>query len=142
MKIQQVLYDELSFGITVKSLAMLRQALCRGYLDRLLVVQVPTNDLCCGFMVFDCDLELLTWTGDGFRTDESGEGGAGYRSAMTLLSLMGLVLRSSYLPLSDISILSHEERIHVLENYGKCRLMEYSLIDFAVPADRTPRYAH
>lgn len=40
--------------------------------------------------MFDKTTGEAIFTGDGFRTDGKGEGGAGYKSAKALLSLYGL----------------------------------------------------
>ncbi len=90
MEVRQVNFDVNSFGITQRSLKMLRDAMAQGIAHHVAVVEVPTDDLCCGFFIFDRELCRAVWTGDGFRTDRAGEGGAGYRSAEALFDLYGL----------------------------------------------------
>ena len=85
--IRDVIFDENSFGITQRSLKILRDSLAQRMNHHIAVVEVPTNDLCCGFLILDRDLNEAIFTGDGFRTDGGGEGGAGYRSAEALFSL-------------------------------------------------------
>lgn len=106
MEITHVIYDPNTFGITQKSLKMLRNALAEKVNHRIVVVEVPTNDVCCGYFILDWELQNATWTGDGFRTDAGGEGGAGYRSAKVLFSLFG------------ISLIHHSEQINCNEVYS------------------------
>ena len=90
MNVTHVIFDINSFGITQRSLKILRDALTDNINHRIAVVEVPTNDLCCGFFIFDWEWQRATWTGDGFRLDRCGEGGAGYRSAEALFNLFGI----------------------------------------------------
>jgi len=90
MKIRQVVFEERAFGITQRSLQMLRDTLARSIDHHVAMFEVSTNDLCCGFLVLNRDTGTVTFTGDGFRTDGGGEGGAGYRSARALLDLFGV----------------------------------------------------
>jgi len=90
MNVTHIVYDPNTFGITQKSLKMLRDALAEKIKNRIIVVEVPTSDLCCGYFIFDWEWQNATWTGDGFRQDRRGEGGAGYRSAEVLLRLFGI----------------------------------------------------
>jgi hypothetical protein len=90
MNVTHVVFDINSFGITQRSLKILRDALTENINHRIAVVEIPTNDLCCGFFIFDWEWQRATWTGDGFRMDRCGEGGAGYRSAEVLFNLFGI----------------------------------------------------
>lgn len=85
-----VLYDVDTFGVTSESLKMLRNALAESIHSKVIVVEVPTSDLLCGFFVFDLTRGTAVWTGDGFRSDRAGEGGAGYRSAHAIFCLYGI----------------------------------------------------
>lgn len=87
MNIRQVVFEEDAFGITQRSLQMLRDTLARSIDQHIAVFEVSTNDLCCGYLILNRDTGTATFTGDGFRTDGGGEGGAGYRSARALLDL-------------------------------------------------------
>ena len=87
MNIRQVVFEENAFGITQGSLQMLRDTLARSIDQHIAVFEVYTNDLCCGYLVLNRDTGAATFTGDGFRTDGGGEGGAGYRSAHALMDL-------------------------------------------------------
>lgn len=90
MEVNYVVFDPNTFGITQRSLKLLRDSLAEKINHRIVVVEVPTNDLCCGYLIFDRELQNATWTGDGFRTDGGGEGGAGYKSARTLFRFFGI----------------------------------------------------
>lgn len=90
MNVTHVVFDPNTFGITNRSLKMLRNALAEKINHRIVVVEVQTNDLCCGYFIFDWEWQNATWTGDGFRTDRGGEGGAGYRSAEVLFRIFGI----------------------------------------------------
>lgn len=87
MTITHVVFDRSTFGITANSLKMLRNALAEKVTHRIAVYEVPTDELCCGYMILDYEWSNATWTGDGFRTDREGEGGAGYKSAEALFSI-------------------------------------------------------
>ena len=87
----RIIVDEETFGITVKSLKMLRNELAQRINNNIRVYQINTSNICCGFLIMDfTDMEAV-WSGDGFRTDNGGEGGAGYRSAQALLKIFGII---------------------------------------------------
>lgn len=88
-EITQVSYTADSFGITRTSLRNLRDWIADHRDQEIAVVQVHTEDFCCGFVCILKDGSAF-FTGDGFRTDRGGEGGAGYRSALALLQLFGI----------------------------------------------------
>ena len=90
MKIRRIVFDEATFGVTQPSLKMLRDTLVRKAHHRIALIEVPTNDACCAYLILDKALNDATFTGDGFRMDRAGEGGAGYRSAKALFDLFGL----------------------------------------------------
>ncbi|MBN2569825.1 MAG: hypothetical protein JXB42_10395 [Deltaproteobacteria bacterium] len=86
----KIKFDIKSFGITYRSLKVLRDTLATSIGDEIAIAQVPTDDICCGFLIVNKTTGEATFTGDGFRTDGGGEGGAGYKSAQALLRLFGL----------------------------------------------------
>ena len=90
MRVVYVNFREETFGITQTSLKMLRDKLARAIDHRLAVFEIPTSDLCCGFLILDWEEESATFTGDGFRVDRGGEGGAGYKTAEVLFRLFGI----------------------------------------------------
>lgn len=85
-----ITYDESTFGITERSLKLLRNTLAKRIDHWIAVVEVPTDQICCGFLILDKDAEEAVFSGDGFRTDNGGEGGAGYKSAKALLQVFGI----------------------------------------------------
>lgn len=87
MEIRRVIFDENTFGITQRSLKVLRDTIAERVHHRIAVFELPTSDLCCGYMFLDFDTGEAIFTGDGFRMDRGGEGGAGYRSAQALFAL-------------------------------------------------------
>lgn len=90
MKINKVIFDPDTFGITGKSLKMLRNALVDNLHDEILVVEVPTGSITCGFLILNKTRLTATWSGDGFRTDGGGEGGRGYKAAVRILEFFGI----------------------------------------------------
>lgn len=90
MNIHTLIYDSESFGITQKSLKMLRNALVDNLRDKILVLEISTSDILCGFLIVNHTQKSATWTGDGFRTDRGGEGGRGYKAATELLRTFGI----------------------------------------------------
>jgi len=90
MKAHKLIYDQATFGITGKSLRMLRNAIADNLHDKILVLEIPTGDILCGFLVLNKEKGTATWSGDGFRTDRGGEGGRGYAAAHKLLDVFGL----------------------------------------------------
>lgn len=77
-------------GITQRSLCCLRDELAARATHTLQVHQLSTGDITCGFLIIDTQKWEAAWTGDGFRTDRGGEGGAGFRTAEILLGLYSI----------------------------------------------------
>jgi hypothetical protein len=88
-EITQVSYTADSFGITLTSLRNLRDWIADHRDQEMAIVQVHTEEMCCGYVCILKDGSAF-FTGDGFRTDGGGEGGAGYRTAEALFLLWGL----------------------------------------------------
>ena len=86
----KILIDGETFGNTLKSLERLRNELAERIQHKISIHRVHTHDICCGFLIYDNTTKEAVWTGDGFRTDRGGEGGAGYKSACALLQIYGL----------------------------------------------------
>jgi hypothetical protein len=86
----QIIYDENTFGITQDSLKMLRDTLASRINHHIAIFEIPTSDLCCGFLILDKDADEVIFSGDGFRQDRAGEGGAGYKTAEILFRLFGM----------------------------------------------------
>lgn len=101
MKITHVNFEEKNFGITIKSLTELRNLLADKLHHRIVIFQIKTSELTCGFLVFDWEYQNASFTGDGFRTDGGGEGGAGFKSAGILFNLFGINVNYSATFLED-----------------------------------------
>jgi hypothetical protein len=82
-------WNDESWGITQKSFMSLRDELARRWGHRIAVLEVPTSENICGFLIVDETDGSCVFTGDGFRTDRGGEGGRGYAAAISLLRIFG-----------------------------------------------------
>ena len=148
MRVRDVIFYEETFGITQKSLKSLRDTLARSIDHRICVVEIITNELLCGFLIFDRDTGIVTFTGDGFRTDGGGEGGAGYRSAQALFDLFGIGLR--VIPWHEVVPVSeawdpddrrrNATRKKLLLSVVKHIAKTLSETDFIIPSKKTPLY--
>jgi hypothetical protein len=118
MKITKVTFDESTFGSTGKSLRMLRNAVADTLHCKTLVLEIPTNDICCGFLVINKDDESAIWSGDGFRFDKGGEGGRGYLAAHKMLDTFGIKYFSVY---SQEAITEFKKALNPLNDFvGAC----------------------
>ena len=141
MNVTHIVFDVNSFGITQRSLKMLRDALAEKVNHRIAVVKIPTNDICCGYFIFDWEYQNATWTGDGFRTDGGGEGGAGYKSAKVLFDLFGV--RDTCWKQVDFDEIYHfpEDVIeHQLKVLAQKIAESLSDEEFFKPSERKPDY--
>jgi len=93
----RVSLDEETLGITERSLKVLRDEIARRVDHDLMVLpawladrEIPTSDITCGYLIVDRTANQAVFTGDGFRTDGGGEGGAGYRAAEAYLDIFRL----------------------------------------------------
>ena len=86
----RVSLDQEALGITERSLKVLRDEIARRVDDDLVVLKIPTSDITCGYLIVDRTVKEAVFTGDGFRTDGGGEGGAGYRAAEAYLDIFRL----------------------------------------------------
>ena len=86
----RVSMNQEALGITERSLKVLRDQIARRVDDDLMVLEIPTSDITCGYLIVDRTLNEAVFTGDGFRTDGGGEGGAGYRAAQAYLDIFRL----------------------------------------------------
>ena len=86
----RVRLDQDSLGITERSLKVLRDEIARRVDHDLMVLEIPTSDITCGYLILDRTLNEAVFTGDGFRTDGGGEGEAGYRAAQAYLDIFRL----------------------------------------------------
>lgn len=144
MNIERVVFDENSFGNTQRSLKILIDVLVSKFDRAVAVVQVQTTTLCCGFFIFDYEERCAYWTGDGFRTDGGGEGGAGYRSAEAFFSILGLLVYRFRLSLGDpfdgfyiASDWSKNQMVLKIARDVAADLFEFA---FSVPRSNSPQY--
>lgn len=140
----RVIFDENNFGVTQRSLKALRSALSYAAVagHEIGIVEVPTGSLCCGFLVVDKITNSAVFTGDGFRTDGGGEGGAGYRSALGLVTLFGgssLWIFPWERPV-DVSGLYSGNGDGVRTILAGIAEKTKGLIRYWSPSDATPRY--
>lgn len=143
MEIQKIIFDSGSFSITRKSLKNLRDAIAGRLYHRLVVVEVPTDETCCGFFIFDEILGEAVWTGDGFRTDENGEAGAGYRTAWAIFNIFGIrPLFWEQINMNDLTSpeASDEEKRLFLLLVAKKIGRQLEAEDFVVPSEANPHY--
>jgi len=118
-----LIIDENVNGITLKSLQKLRNELGRR-IDHLVEVhRIQTDKICCGYLIFDFTTREAIWTGDGFRTDEGGEGGSGERTAKILFHIYGIRLFEG--EIEYIKEGCKEEYVKKLEKYIKETLEGY-----------------
>jgi hypothetical protein len=142
MNITHVVYDINTFGITLRSLKMLRDALAEKIYHRIVVAEVPTNDQCCGYFIFDWEWKNATWTGDGFRKDRRGEGGAGYRTAEMLLKIFGLwTINWDIVNIDKIYALPEEQIEKELKRAAQEIVDNIPDRDFNRPSEKKPEYA-
>ncbi|MEW6417230.1 MAG: hypothetical protein AB1480_03815 [Nitrospirota bacterium] len=141
MNVTHIVFDVNTFGITQRSLKMLRDALSEKLTHRIAVVEVPTNNLCCGYFIFDWEWQNATFTGDGFRTDRAGEGGAGYRSAEALFTLYRIQpIPWDSVNLEEIYTLPEKEIEKLLLELARKIADELDDREFSRPVDKNPYY--
>jgi len=116
-RIKNIIIDEDTFGITQGSLRMLRNALARNINQYIVIFEVPTNNLRCGFMILNKNTCMATFTGDGFRVDGGGEGEAGYKSAYTLFGLFGIGVYLYYRDPVDIDGLLYKGKTFIKQKF-------------------------
>ena len=163
-----VTWDPAAEGITERSLRMLRTALVAAYRRPTAIVEVPTSDGTCGFLVvirrpadpragscpnlmgFPERIQLeAVWSGDGFRADGGGEGGRGMQAAAALLRIFGISWRvilgepwlyehKAFAGLDDAQLT--ENKFQALHDMAAEAAAGLSDEAFAVPADLKPGY--
>lgn len=90
MEITKVIYNIDSFGKTRNSLKELRNALCERMSGEIAVIEVPTGKGFCCYLIIDKTKGEGVFTGNGFKTYGSGEGRAGFNTALLLFRIMGV----------------------------------------------------
>jgi len=141
MRVFKIVFNEDTFGITQRSLKMLRNTLALTINHPIVVVCVPVNDLCCGFFVFDRKTKTAYFSGDGFRLDQAGEGGAGYRSASALFDIYGInAIMWEPIPLEEIYNLPEDKLEQKLMEVANSIATGLSEKDFRTPFKQKPHY--
>ncbi|MEJ2717416.1 MAG: hypothetical protein P8182_09800 [Deltaproteobacteria bacterium] len=135
-----LIFDESTFGNTERSLKMLRDVLVHRIDRHIAVIEVPSDHLCCGFLVLDKDAKEAVFVGDGFRTDNGGEGGAGYKSAKALLNLFGISSRCWGDAPNVWDAASHDEMPGILVRLVDEIQRSLKIDHYTKPCDRTPGY--
>ena len=74
----------ISDGITQNSLMNFRNTIAKGIEHEIKVLSVSPNEMLVAFLIIDKTAKIITWTGDGFRQDYGGEGGAGYNTVQII----------------------------------------------------------
>jgi hypothetical protein len=144
MKISSVCFDVNSFGITQRSLKILRDTITKNNERKILVIELPTDNICCGFMIFvqNKDGIEVIWTGDGFRTDGGGEGSAGYNTAETIFYLYRIrpLLWEKWEGYEKLYTASEEVIKQELLQVANSILQTVSEDDFVIPIESKPPY--
>jgi hypothetical protein len=141
MIVTHVVYDPSTFGITQRSLKMLRDTISEKVKHRIVVVQIPTDDICCGYFIFDWEWQNATWTGDGFRTDEGGEGGAGFKSAEIFFKFFKIwPIACERMDLNRIYILKEPDQKVEFLKLAQEIANALNDEDFKRPVDNIPEY--
>ncbi len=137
----QIIYDENTLGITQNSLKMLRDTLAAKINHHIAAFEIPTSDLCCGFLILDKDTDEAIFTVDGFRQDRAGEGGAGYKTAEILFRLFGI--RAEVWETIDFTD-AYQGKKEVIEQKLKEVIaqisQEYPSLPYICPRDTSPSY--
>jgi len=141
----RVRLDQDSLGITERSLKVLRLKVLRDEIARrvdhdLMVLEIPTSDITCGYLIVDRTAREAVFTGDGFRTDGGGEGGAGYRAAEAYLDLFRLkAYFAEPVDMTDAYMGNTEPLIARLSELAQ-EALENSPDRFMAPSNTTPSY--
>ena len=136
----RVSLDEKALGITARSLKVLRDEIARRVDHELIVLEIPTSDITCGYLIVDRSLNEAVFTGDGFRTDGGGEGGAGYRAAEAYLDLFRLkAYFAEPVDMTEAYAGNTKPVIARLSDLAQ-EAMENSPDRFVAPSNTTPSY--
>jgi len=98
-----------SIGNTQLSLQTLRNALARSLDNPIKVLEITTCGQLTSFLVIDGAANTAVWTGNGFRQDLLGEGGAGLNSAKILFLLFNIKVSVIF----DVLDLSSSDQTYV-----------------------------
>lgn len=90
LKLISIVQHPDAMGVTQASLKHLRNGLAARASHRIAVVEIPTADEGCGFMILDLYSSDAVFTGEGFSDHCGGEGMAGYNTAKGLFGIYGI----------------------------------------------------
>jgi hypothetical protein len=113
-------YTLAACGISQTSLRRLRDILTSWYKSKVVVIAVVTGDYTYGYLVVENARGDAFWTGDGFRHDGGGEGGAAAVAACALLAIYG------------VKELQYWEKVDLSEGNELLRMAEGSGVDNSV----------
>lgn len=143
-------WDPSAQGITQRSLRNLRTALVDSFRRPTAIIRVPTSSICFGYLLIvqrphhAGHFEAI-WTGDGFRSDEIGEGGRGAAAAYRLLDLFGPRWIHSSEPLRQIDYTNlieiHDDPVYrEIKEMAERQVCLLDASDFQIAADGYPEY--
>jgi len=136
----RVSINQEALGITERSLKVLRDEIARRVDHELIVLEIPTSDITCGYLIVDRTLNEAVFTGDGFRTDGGGEGGAGYRAAEAYLDIFRLkAYFAEPVDMTEAYAGDSEPLIARLSELAQ-EALENSPDRFMAPSNTTPSY--
>jgi hypothetical protein len=139
-----LVYDENTLGAPKKSLKMLRDTLAARINHRIVVVEIPTNNRCCGYLILDRDDNTALFTGDGFSTDKQAEAGDSYGSAQALFSLYGIMpcIWDETVPIEDLyngsRALVRPRLYQLVKDVKRDHVADYR--GFVIPQENKPYY--
>jgi len=136
----RVSMDQEALGITERSLKVLRDEIARRVDHDLMVLEIPTSDITCGYLIVDRTLNEAVFTGDGFRTDGGGEGGAGYRAVVAYLDIFRL--KPYFAELVDMTQVYAGDTEPLIARLSELaqEALENSPDRFVAPSNTTPSY--
>lgn len=152
--IRHLNYTLKACGISQKSLRRLRDILACWYDVKIVVIAIITGEWTYGYLVIENALGDAFWTGDGFRHDGGGEGGAAATAARALLAIYG-IKELQYWETVSLSACNELLRMEegsgidnsVLKGNEKLRALFQSIAeqvvhddDFEMPANEQPQY--
>ena len=136
-----VAFDHNIAGMPRKSLKMLRDTLSNSITQKVAVVEVPTGELHCGFLILDKDSKKATWTGDNFKKAAEVEHESGYKSAEALLLLFGIKpVRWKVVGLDEVNFFPERKAREILIGLVQEVAKEISDSDFYRPIEEEPDF--
>jgi len=137
-----------NIGNTQLSLQVLRNSLARAIDHSIKVFEIATCDQLTSFLVIDNTTQTAVWTGNGFRQDLMGEGGAGLHSAKILFLLFNIKASVIFdvLDLSPVQNINHPTETQniiletILRDFLTKNTDDIRNADVIMVADQVPSY--